>query len=57
MVVLELMVTLRVGVIESRVVTDRRLVGRDPSRDSRREITPDSLRDRALAAPELRRES
>ena len=35
------MVTLRVGIIESRV-DGRRLGGREPRRDSRREMTPES---------------
>ena len=59
-VVLELMVTLRAGIVESRV-EGRRLDGRDPRRDSRRVMIPvscqwcpDSLRDRA---PEARRDS
>ena len=58
--VLELMVTLRAGIVESRV-EGRRLDGRDPRRDSRRVMTPvscqwcpDSLRDRL---PEARRDS
>ena len=64
-VVLELMVTLRVGIMESRpgdsLVEGRRLGGRDPRLDSRRTITlescqwgPGSLRERA---PEVRRDS
>ena len=64
-VVLELMVTLRVGIMESRPedsrVEGRRLGGRDPRRDSRRVMTPescqwdpDSLRERT---PEARRDS